>query len=132
VLAQVRRRRPQVLIVGPVGVGKTFMASALGHVAVRRRYTVSVWRTNVLLKRLWVSRLDDNHDVEILKLIPIDSLILEGFALQAFEPLDTADVYELIVKRHRAASDCHLAPRARQGLSKWPMPYRFQSTIDRL
>ena len=28
------------LIMGPVGVGKTFLATALGHTAVRRRYTV--------------------------------------------------------------------------------------------
>jgi DNA replication protein DnaC len=40
-----------VLILGP-GVGKTFMATALGHAASRRRYTVSFQRTDVLLKRL--------------------------------------------------------------------------------
>ena len=45
------------LIMGPVGVGKTFLASALGHAAVRRRFTVHFKRTDVLLKRLRISRL---------------------------------------------------------------------------
>ena len=58
----------------------------------------------MLLKRLRASRLDNSHEVEIRKLMRVDLLILDDFALQAFDPLDTADVYELIVERHRAAS----------------------------
>jgi DNA replication protein DnaC len=63
-----------VLVLGPVGVGKTFMATALGHAAVRRRYTVSFQRTDVLLKRLRASRLDNSHDAELRKLIRVDLL----------------------------------------------------------
>jgi DNA replication protein DnaC len=65
------------LILGPVGVGKTFTASALGHAAVRRRYTVVFERTDTLLKRLRASRLDNSHDNEIRKLIRVDLLILD-------------------------------------------------------
>src|ERR1700722_6246557 len=54
-----------VMIMGPVGVGKTFMASALGHAAVRRRYSVVFCRTDILLKRLRASRLDNSHEAEI-------------------------------------------------------------------
>src|SRR5579872_3861835 len=87
-----------VLILGPVGVGKTFMASALGHAASRRRYTVSFQRTDVLLKRLRASRLDNSHDAELRKLIRVDLLILDDFVLQPLDPLVTADIYELIVE----------------------------------
>jgi DNA replication protein DnaC len=65
------------LILGPVGVGKTFMATALGHTAVRRRYSVIFSRTDVLLKRLRASRLDNSHDAEIRKLIRTDLLVLD-------------------------------------------------------
>ncbi|HLI56611.1 MAG TPA: ATP-binding protein, partial [Actinomycetota bacterium] len=75
-----------VLILGPVGVGKTFMASALGHAASRRRYTVSFQRTDVLLKRLRASRLDNSHDAELRKLIRVDLLILDDFVLQPLDP----------------------------------------------
>jgi DNA replication protein DnaC len=65
------------MIMGPVGVGKTFMASALGHAAVRRRFSVAFWRTDVLLKKLRASRLDNSHDQEMRKLVRVDLLILD-------------------------------------------------------
>ena len=40
------------LVMGPVGVGKTFLATALGHAAIRRHYSVHFERADVLLKRL--------------------------------------------------------------------------------
>ncbi len=83
-----------VMIMGPVGVGKTFMATALGHAAVRRRYTVVAERTDILLKQLRASRLDNSHDAELRKLLRVDLLILDDFALQPMDPLDTADIYD--------------------------------------
>ena len=82
-----------VMIMGPVGVGKTFMASALGHAAVRRRYSVVFCRADVLLKRLRASRLDNSHDAEMRKLMRVDLLILDDFALQPLDPLDTAESF---------------------------------------
>jgi DNA replication protein DnaC len=41
-----------VLIMGPVGVGKTFLANVLGHIAVRRRHTVHTERADKLFERL--------------------------------------------------------------------------------
>jgi DNA replication protein DnaC len=70
-------------IMGPVGVGKTFLATALGHAAVRRRVSVHLERCDRLLKRLRASRLDNSHDVEMRKLLRGDLLIIDDFALQA-------------------------------------------------
>ena len=92
------------VIMGPVGVGKTFLATALGHAAVRRRYSVHFERCDRLLKRLRASRLDNSHDAEMRKLLRVDLLIVDDFALQSLDALDTADIYELIVERHRAAA----------------------------
>ncbi len=122
-----------VVVMGPVGVGKTFMATALGHAAVRRRYTVIFERTDILLKRLRASRLDNSHDAEIRKLLRVDLLILDDFALQALDPLDTADVYELIVERHRAASTIVTSNREPiEWLSQMADALLAQSAIDRL
>ena len=41
-----------VLIMGPVGVGKTYLATALGHIAVRRRHSVHILRADKLFERL--------------------------------------------------------------------------------
>jgi DNA replication protein DnaC len=51
------------LILGPVGVGKTHLATALGHIAIRRR-TVAMARADKLFKRLTAVRLDNTLEAE--------------------------------------------------------------------
>jgi DNA replication protein DnaC len=62
-------------IVGPVGVGKTFLAHALGHTACRRGYSVLALRTDRMLKTLKHARLTQNHETELRKLLVIDLLL---------------------------------------------------------
>ncbi len=58
------------LVMGPVGVGKTHLAAALGHIAVRRRHSVHFERADKLFKRLRAARLDGTYDEELRKLPP--------------------------------------------------------------
>jgi DNA replication protein DnaC len=121
------------VIMGPVGVGKTFLATALGHAAVRRRFSVHFERCDRLLKRLRASRLDNSHDTEIRKLIRVDLLIIDDFALQPMDSVDTADIYELIVERHRASATIVNSNREPvEWLALMADPLLAQSAIDRL
>jgi len=122
-----------VLILGPVGVGKTFMASALGHVACRRARTVHFERSDRMLKRLKASRLDLSHEAEMRKLIRVDLLVVDDFCLQAMDPTETADVYEIVVERHRRASTVITSNREPvEWLAVMADPLLAQSAIDRL
>ena len=121
------------VIMGPVGVGKTFLATALGHAAVRRRFSVHFERCDRLLKRLRASRLDNSHDLEIRKLLRVDLLLIDDFALQPMDSVDTADIYELIVERHRAAATVVTSNREPvEWLGLMADPLLAQSAIDRL
>ena len=93
-----------MLVMGPVGVGKTFLANALGHAAVRRRYSVHFERADKLFKRLRAARLDHTHEEEMRKLHRVELLILDDLALHPLGLEQTNDFYELIVERHRQAS----------------------------
>lgn len=121
------------LILGPVGVGKTFIATALGHAAIRRRYSVHFERADHLLKRLKASRLDNSHDVEMRKLIRVDLLAIDDLCLQALDAADTADIYELIVERHGQAATIASSNREPiEWLGLMADALLAQSAIDRL
>ncbi len=88
-----------VCILGPVGVGKTFLASALGHIACRHGYNVRFARADETLKRLRQSRFDNSRDAEMLALTTVDLLILDDFALEPMTKEESKDVYQLFLER---------------------------------
>jgi DNA replication protein DnaC len=93
-----------VAIIGPVGVGKTFLAHALGHVACRRGHGVLAVSADRALKTLKHARLDNTYEAELRRLIAVDLLILDDFGLDAMDPVESRDAYEIFTERHRSGS----------------------------
>jgi len=121
------------IVMGPVGVGKTFLVTALGHIAVRRRRSVHFERADHLFKRLRIARLDNSHDVELRKLLRIDVLIIDDFALSSLDHAATADFYETIVERHQRATTIISSNRdPSEWLALMTDPLLAQSAVDRL
>jgi DNA replication protein DnaC len=121
-----------VTIVGPVGVGKTFLAHALGHIACRRGRTALALRADLMLKTLKHARLDNSYEAELRKLLAVDLLVVDDFALDAMDNVESRDAYEIFTERHRAGSMIVTSNRGPdEWLATFADPVRAQSAIDR-
>jgi DNA replication protein DnaC len=121
-----------VALVGPVGVGKTFLAHALGHIACRRGSSVLVLRADRMLKTLRHARLDNSYETELRKLIAVDLLIVDDFGLDAMEATESRDAYEIMTERHRSGSMIVTSNRGPdEWLATFADPIRAQAAIDR-
>ena len=119
-------------VYGPVGVGKTFVASALGHAACRAGYSVLMLRHDKLLKKLKHARLDNTYEAELCKLLAVDVLVVDDFALDALDAVESRDTYEILVERHRAGSMILTSNRdPAEWLATFADPMRAQGAVDR-
>ena len=121
------------LILGPVGVGKTHLAAALGHIGIRRKMSVHFSRADKLFTRLRAARLDNTLDAELRRLARVDLLILDDFALRPLNATETNDFYEIVVERHRKASTIVTSNREpAEWLTMMSDALLAQSAVDRL
>jgi len=121
-----------VAIVGPVGVGKTFLAHAFGHIACRRGLPTLALRADRLLKTLKHARLDNSYEAELRKLLAVDLLIIDDFGLDVLDTTESRDTYEILTERHRSGS---IVVTSNRGPDEWLAtfadPVRAQAAIDR-
>jgi DNA replication protein DnaC len=121
-----------VAMVGPVGVGKTFLAHALGHIACRRGANVLAVRTDQLLKTLKHARLDNSYEAELRRVIAVDLLLLDDFAIDTLDAIESRDLYEILIERYRVGSIIVTSNRGPdEWLATFADPVRAQSAIDR-
>lgn len=78
-------RNENVIITGASGVGKSYLAQALGHQACLMDHKVYYENTSRLFKKLKLCKVDGTYIKELKKLQKADLLILDDFGLQAFD-----------------------------------------------
>jgi DNA replication protein DnaC len=125
-------RRENVIFCGPVGVGKSFLAQALGHAACRANYRVLFAKADLLLKILTRSRADNSFDQKLRTFITPDLLIVDDFALRKLSSQATSDIYELLVERHTRSSTIVTSNRSvEEWMTVFDEPMIGQSALDR-
>lgn len=126
-------RKEHVIFVGPVGVGKTFLAQALGTAAARTGHSVRFCRADRLLKELAQARADHTFEAVFRRYLAPELLIVDDFGLHRLTAQQSQDLYELIVERHRRSSFIFTSNRAvEEWLGLFDDPILGNSALDRL
>ncbi len=92
-------KRHNVTVVGPTGVGKTFLACALANAAIRRGHTALYLRASRMLDQLAMARLDGRFQKLTASWARIDVLVIDDFLLRPLTPDQAADTLEVIEDR---------------------------------
>ena len=88
-----------VLAYGPVGVGKSHLAAALGHQACRRGYDVAFTTCSRLLAHLAGGHADRSFEARVRDLAKTAVVIVDDFAMREFTAAQADDLYELVTER---------------------------------
>ena len=126
-------RHEHVLLVGPAGVGKSFFAQALGYAAIRVGHTVRFVHADDFCRAMTQARVDNSVNRAFRSFLSPDLLILDDPGLHGLTAQQSADLYELILNRHRASSFVITSNRAvEEWLSLFDDPILGNSALDRL
>jgi len=93
-------RGQNLLITGPCGSGKTYLACALGHNACLQGYSVRYYRLSRLLLELTQAKADGSYHKQLKQLAKVQLLIIDDWGLETLKPAHRNDLMEIMDDRH--------------------------------
>ncbi len=98
------RNKENVLITGSTGIGKSYLASALGHQACALSFKVMYLHSTKLFPRLKMAKADGSYIREVTRMEKQDLLIIDDFGINPLDGQSRAALMEIIEDRHGKAS----------------------------
>ena len=122
-----------VIFCGPVGVGKSFLAQALGHSACRAGHRVRYVKVAKLLQTLLQSRADNSFERELRSWLAPDLIVLDDFGLRKLTAQQSSDFYDVLVERDKRAATVITSNRAvDEWVALFDDPILANSALDRV
>lgn len=98
------KRNENVIITGSTGIGKSFIASALGHQACTLGYRVLYQHSTKLFGRMKIAKADGSYLKELAKIEKQHLLVIDDFGLQPLDAANRSALMEIIEDRHGKSS----------------------------
>jgi len=93
-----------LLLTGPCGSGKTYIACALAHTACMKGYRVKYYRLSRLLLELTQTKADGSYSKALQTLAKLDVLILDDWGLESLKAAQRNDLMEIMDDRNGSSS----------------------------
>ena len=98
------REHLNALIIGPAGIGKSWLACALAHSACRLGHSASYRRMPRLLTELAIARADGTYPKLLASLAKSEVLVIDDFGLAKLSAENRRDLLEIVEDRHGVRS----------------------------
>jgi len=126
-------RHLNTIILGPTGVGKTFLTCALGHAACRLGFSVRYHRSSRLLHDFTISHVDGSYPRLLHSLARVQLLLLDDWLRDSLTINQARDLLEVLDDRHaRGSTLVATQVPVEDWHSRFPDPTLADAILDRL